>query len=202
MKNQRKNCLLFFVFLFDSFLYSHGFHPSTIIHCSNNDEVKTIEHIVLNVKKNKKSYVKSYAQDIDKYVEKSVQAARLAQISCYCIISLSENQHEDIVCSPMQNFYRISDDAWISAQDLVVGDKLLCKNNSFVYVSAIRTMQESLVAYMIEVEETHTFLVGSHAVVAHNFIVPAVAVGMSIPFGCGGGAAAGSFLVLLALLVV
>lgn len=75
MTNQRKNFLLFFVFLFDSFLYSHGFHPNTIIHCSNNDEVKAIKHIVSNIKKNKKSYVKSYSQDIDQYVKKSVQAA-------------------------------------------------------------------------------------------------------------------------------
>ena len=177
-----------------SLLYPHGFYKDTIIYCNAGNTIQTLEHITERVKKNKRKYVTSYDQRTHQYVEKRVRAAGFSQVPYCCALSFNDEPIANIMCSPTQHFYRLSDRKWVAAQDLAKSDNLLAQTNGFVRVSDITIIQESFIAYTIEVEDTHTFLVGPQGIVAHNIIIPAITAGISIPFGCGGGAAAGSFL--------
>lgn len=173
-----------------SFLYSHGFHKDTIIYCRAGQAIQSLGQIIDRVKKNKCKYVTSYDQRNHTYIDKRARAAGFAQVPFYCALSFNNEPFADIICSPTQHFYRLFDQKWIPACDLHIGDKLLSKKMGSVKVTDIVFVEERLQVYTIQVKDTHTFLVGSHGIVAHNIILPiAAALGVTIPFstGCGSG---------------
>lgn len=173
-----------------SFLYSHGFHKDTIIYCRAGQAIQSLGQIIDRVKKNKCKYVTSYDQRNHTYIDKRARAAGFAQVPFYCALSFNNEPFADIICSPTQHFYRLFDQKWIPACDLHIGDKLLSKKMGSVKITDIVFVEERLQVYTIQVKDTHTFLVGSHGIVAHNIILPiTAALGVTIPFstGCGSG---------------
>lgn len=171
-------------------LYPHGFHKNTIIYRNSGNTIQTLEHITERVKKNKRIYVTSYDQQAHQCVEKRVRAAGFSHVPYYYALSFNGEPITDILCSPTQHFYRLSDQKWVAAQDLMIGDVLLAKKNGSVRVTALAIVQQTLPVYTIHVKDTYTFLVGSHSVVVHNVILPiAATIGFGIPFstGCGSG---------------
>ena len=172
------------------FLYSHGFHKDTIIYCDAGNTIQTLEHITERVKKNKKKYVTSYDQQAHLYVEKRVRAAGFSRVPYHCVLSFNDDPIANVICSPTQHFYRLSDTRWVAAQNLMVGDRLLSKRNGSVRLTNVDFVQQPLPVYTMHVKDTYTFLVGSHGFVAHNVILPVAAtIGFGIPFstGCGSG---------------
>lgn len=124
-----------FVCLSNAPLYPHGFHKDTIIYRNSGNVIQTLEQITERVKKNKRRYVTGYDQQAHQYVEKRVRAAGFSHVPYYCALSFNGEQITDILCSPTQHFYRLSDNAWIPAHELAIGDKLLAHRNGFVSVT-------------------------------------------------------------------
>lgn len=190
MSSNTRGVLLFAV-IFLAFLtvhntHPHGFHADTTVHCENGRSLQPIEYIASKVKDGKRRSVVSYDVCAHKYIEKSVQMAGRSKIPYYCVLSVHGKQDERIICSPIQRFYRLSDNAWICAHELRNGDQLLCVRGGVVSVDEVQLIKEPLTVYTLQVKDTHTFLVGMHGIVAHNILLPAVAVvGLSIPFDVG-----------------
>ena len=59
---------------------------------------------------------------------------------------------------------------WVSAKDLVVGDKLELLDGGQAYVDAIdqEKLTESVKVYNFEVEDFHTYFVGKTSILVHN----------------------------------
>lgn len=105
----------------------------------------------------------------------------------------SEN-HEEIKCTPTQEFFNASTGQWIPAYMLKEGDNLLCAENVSKTVAYVELVKKEISIYTVEVEHTHTFFVTRHSVLTHNMVLPiAFSVGLSIPFGAGAAGTLGSF---------
>ena len=90
---------------------------------------------------------------------------------------------EIIKCSPLQMFYRVSDQAWIAAYQLREGDQLLCEKNKTVILKLKKYIYDSIKLYIVEVKKYHTFVVGYQKILTHNMFIPiATTIGMAIPF--------------------
>ena len=117
-----------------------------------------------------------------------------AYTNCYCRLSFDEDLRHDIVCSPTQLFYRATDAVWVPAYELKIGDLLLAEHNQHLRIGNLILVKEALKLHTIQVEETHTFLVGTYGILVHNMLVPVSAIiGLSIPFGAECGGSLGSF---------
>jgi hypothetical protein len=186
--------LLLLVFVPPISVYSHGFHPNTLIHCDDDQYMRSLNQVVTKIKKRKKYYVASYDQKGFKWIPKQVQAAGFSRIPFYCTLSFDGFPDADIIYSPIQHFYCIADKQWIPVSQLNIGNQLLCAHNKSVQISKIEVIQNPLTVYTIQVKDTHIFLVGKYGIVAHNTIVPVAvaAVGLSLPsvswFGASFGA--------------
>lgn len=174
----------------NALLHPHGFHKNTVILYDDSRCILSLQNTIERVKNNTTQYVSSYDQQEQKYVEKRVRVAGFSHVPFYCIVSVNNGEDLPIICSPTQHFYRLVDNEWVPAQNLVIGDKLLAKRNGFVSVTDLEFVQERLDVYTIHVKDTYTSLVGTHGIVAHNLILPVAAtIGLGIPFstGCGSG---------------
>ncbi|MGA9530668.1 MAG: hypothetical protein WBQ73_02145, partial [Candidatus Babeliales bacterium] len=124
------------------------------------------------------------------YVKRNIEAAGIGLTPTYYALSFDNKQSPSIFCAPSQQFFRSSDQQWIPAHQIVVGDQLQTRNYNHVYVTAINFIQRPLKVYILQIQEPHTFLVGAHALVTHNFAIPELiklGIGITFDTGCGSG---------------
>lgn len=199
MMNRKPSCtIITTVFLscllFDLTIYAHGFASHTLIRSSDETGWWTIEQTAYLSTTRKKQSVTSYDTDNAVWTKKCVTGGAYAYANCYCRLSVDEDTGHDIICSPTQLFYRITDSAWVPTYELKVGDLLLAEHDNQLHVHNLSIVEDSLKLHTIQVEDTHTFLVGIYGIVAHNMLVPVSAiVGLSIPFGIECGGSLGTF---------
>ena len=180
--------------LADHALSAHGFASTTLIRSSKKHSWFIIEQTAYRSKERKKQCVTSYDPDTASWTTKRVTGGAYATTNCYCRLSFDEDPHNDIICSPTQLFYRFADAVWVPAYELKVNDLLLAEQGTHICLHNLVLVKEHLKLHTIQVEDTHTFLVGVYGIVAHNMLVPVSAVvGLTVPFGVEWGGAAGSF---------
>ena len=173
-------------------LYSHGLHRNSIVLYKNGAYITSLATIIDRVKKNKSVYVSSYDTKRKNFVEKRVRAAGFSSVPCYCVMHVN---HEclPIICSPTQQFYRLTDQQWVSVEALTVGDTLLAHKNGSVTITRLEFVPKQLAVFTIHVKDTYTFLVSNYGVVTHNVILPVAATfGATIPFSTGCGSSIGA----------
>lgn len=175
------------ILFFSFYVHSHGFAENTLIITAKNQPFLAIQQLAFAIKKNKKQYVKTYDSTTRSFTQKGVRAAGFSEANCYCTLSFDDNMYHDIVCTPSQQFYRVSDRQWVEAYALKKGDLLLCGDNRSVELRAMIFTIKPLKVYTIEVKKTHTFLVGYYHIVTHNMLVPLAATLAPLGTGCGVG---------------
>ena len=76
---------------------------------------------------------------------------------------------EEIVTTPEHPFY-ISNNGWVGAINLRVGDKLVLVNGEFAVVEKVQheILENSITVYNFEVEDFHTYYVSDQFILVHN----------------------------------
>ena len=97
--------LLFFKFD----IKSHGFAENTLVLMDKNHYYLSIQQLALIIQKNKPQYVKTYDNSRECFSEKRARAAGVSETNCYCTLSFDNDLYHDIICTPSQEFYHISD---------------------------------------------------------------------------------------------
>ncbi len=209
-KQVRLGLGLFFLAFFSLFNFSissHGFHKDTIISCVNSYCKKTIFQMIEEAEKKDLHTVASYyARETKwyhfnkrKWVGKNIKAGGYSRTPVHCVLSFnvpgSPSKLFTVTCTPIQNFYRIPDNAWVPVCKLNIGDLLLAQEDKHIRLAGIKVVQEPLDVYTIQIKDTHVFLVTEYGLVAHNCFVPiGVFASLSIPVGmCEGGVAGVAF---------
>ena len=185
------------IFLFlHAIAYGHGFSADTLVQLDDGS-LQTIHIVCLRSLHNKIS-VSSYNIDASCKTNQLVKVGRRSKSNCYVRLGFdfgfNDSMRNDIVCTPMQEFYMPATHKWVHAYTLKVGDALLTKDNSAKPITYIQFVQKSLTIYTLEIKKSHTFFVGNHSILTHNMLLPlAFNVGLSIPFGATAMGTAGSF---------
>lgn len=140
--------LLYFVaFVGFRTLYPHGFAYDTYIRSGEGPGWFLLNQLAHISTKGIKQRVASYDQETRQWAAQAVKARACSKTNCYCRLSFDHCSSNDILCTPTQLFYRVSDHAWIPAYDLNSGDLLLGEHNSHVSVLAMRLVREPLAVY-------------------------------------------------------
>jgi hypothetical protein len=178
---------IFFLFIFILFSqdsYSHGFGAHTLVKLANGCHA-TIYSICLYALDHKISVVSC---DINKLrvVDQLVKTGKRSK--CNCSIRLSFNNQfdeaNDIICTPLQEFYLPAIGKWLPAYMLRHGDALLTENLTTKTLVYKELIEKPLKIYMLEVHNAHTFFVGKDSILTHNIFLPAaIGIGFAIPFG-------------------
>lgn len=172
-------------------LQGHGIEKSTLVETTKGSQ--SIEVI-----KPRKKII-SYETKRKQKVKTSVRTTGRSVSNCYIRIrcnTLGVSEYEEILCTPIQEFYRLNDDVWIPGIQLSAGDMLKSNTHEFVTITQIELVHEPLEVYALEVRKYHNFFVGKYGLLTHNITLPwEVAIGISIPLGeaATGGAAGGFF---------
>lgn len=191
----KKIILSSFLFIY-CISYGHGFRFNTpVLLCDGSWQ--TIHTICLHALHHTIS-VPSY--DIHAFCNTNqyVKTGKRSKSNCYIRLSFDANFNDttddDIVCTPMQEFYVPVLRQWIPAYMLKPGDALLTKNMIAKPITYKKFVPESLRIYTLEIQESHTFFVGKHSILTHNIILPiATSFGFTIPFGSVATGTVGSF---------
>lgn len=174
-------------------LLGHGLGITTSI---RRDKIRQpIEQLFQNPRR-EKLWVSSYDFHRNAIVNSRLKSAGESQSNCYFQISFDDNQHNDILCTPSQEFYDVNGRHWILALRLQVGTQLLSAEGMRT-ITSIKFLKKPLNVYALEVENTHNFFAGSYAIATHNMAIPwALTAGLGVSFGAGaaaGGTAGGCF---------
>lgn len=194
--NSYLSLLLLIVITFSFTIMPHGFGEYTLVKTDDGSYFRILGEVVDEVGEGRRQYVASYDADSNQQIKKRVTVAGFSETNCYCRLFLGAASSQSLECTPSQLFYRIDDCQWVAAYMLRMGDLLLCNGGQTIEVVDITLINKPLKVYMLEVKDTHTFLVTAHEIVVHNMLVPiATAISFSVPFqsGCG-GASLGSIL--------
>lgn len=183
-------CFLFFSTAFP--LDGHGIGGSTFVAVYSD-----VRHMyqIHQMRQRDDVYVCSYDVATRRSGFERVKESREHKTNCYFKIGFDGNDANGITCTPTQKFYVPIKNQWISAWQLRIGDELLTSRNSVIPISHIEFVEQPLVVYVLEVENTHIFCVSRFSIVTHNVLIPAASIGLGVAFGSGAaaGAAAGSF---------
>lgn len=174
-------------------VYGHGFGASTMVRTTGGG--CRIEQICRSLLEEENFYIASYDVHKNFLVKNQVKSAGESETNCYVRLGIDEWLDDDVICTPTQEFYLPWIKKWIPAYQLRVGDELLSACKVCRPIKHIEFVKKPLAVYSIEVEYTHTFLVGRHSILTHNMLLPALTAGLSIPFGAGvaAGATTGCF---------
>jgi hypothetical protein len=177
-------------------IYGHGFASGTLVQL-NNGSYQTI-HTICSHALHNTVLVLSYDANISCNTNQHVKIGRRSKSNCYIRlgfdIGFNGVSHDDIVCTPMQEFYVPKIDQWVPAYMLKRGDALLTKNMNAKPIAYIQFVPEPLRIYTLEIENSHTFFVGKYSVLTHNMFLPiAASLGFTVPFGSVATGTAGSF---------
>ncbi|HEV2601780.1 MAG TPA: polymorphic toxin-type HINT domain-containing protein [Candidatus Babeliales bacterium] len=172
---------------------SHGFAPDTLITMKNGKELMPLYRLANLIVMSTWKRVTAYDAMKQKWAKRWVEGVGFSQTDSYCRLFFLRDS-SPIVCSSVQPFYRISDKKWVKVYKLRSGDKLLCRDSKTVTVSKVVLVQEPLRVCTLQVESSHTFLVGKQGVVTHNIPLALGAfIRFSVPFGAAGAGAGVSF---------
>ena len=193
MKYSVQNIIPILFISFPFTIMSHGFGQQTLIHLDNNS-AKNIHSICLDALRQKISVAShniSNSHPINKFITKVKQSTA----NCYIKLGFDFQESDDILCTPVQEFYLPTLSKWIPAYMLKPGDALLTKNMTIKYLKHKKIVPSPLKIYMLEIDGSHTFFVGKHGILTHNIFLPAAAyLGFTVPFGSVAAGTAGSFL--------
>lgn len=185
-------------FIFKSIvLWGHGFGVHTQVRLEGHawQQIGTICQRILK----ENIAIASYDTNSLTHTTARVIRGGRSQTSSYVRFGFEERfknsqHHNELACTPTQEFYGATMQGWIPAYMLKVGDELLCANGVKKVVAYVQLINKPIAVFTIEVEETHTFFVTHHSLLTHNMILPiAFSVGLSVPFGASAGGVAGSF---------
>ncbi|MGC2310347.1 MAG: polymorphic toxin-type HINT domain-containing protein [Candidatus Babeliaceae bacterium] len=188
-----KHCFSYlFIIQFISFftLYSHGFDARTYVQTGYNNQ-KTIKTVYYEHKDNVQPLVLTQCSD-NIHTQKVVGHIK-GITNCYFKIGFDEWFNDDILCTPSQEFFVPDQQKWIPVCQLKVGDVLLNKYDQWLLITHMEFVPRPLKIYAIEVEHTHNYFVGHHAILTHNIPIPwAFSIGLELAFG--GSSTAGGIL--------
>ena len=177
-------------------IYSHGLSWDTPVKIWNSS--KNIHDISKKPSKNKK--VVSYSFRKNRCTSGYIKSSGKSETNCYMRIGLGNDftnfGHDDLLCTPAQEFYLPNQNKWISACQLKVGDVLKSDSVGSIPIIRIEFVNQPLTVYTLEVSKHHNFFVGKYFVLTHNTALPwEVTLGFSVPFGsaCTGGRLGGFF---------
>jgi len=188
-------CLIFFSFLHCS-ISGHGFASNTLVRLDN-ESLQAIHAICLRAL-HKSVLVISYDAGALCTAHQYVKTGRRSKSNCYMRlgfdVGFNDTTQNDIVCTPMQEFYLPQTHQWVPVYTLKVGDALCTKDMATKQITYIQFIEKPLTAYTLEIENTHTFFVGKYSILTHNMLLPlAASIGITIPFGSVATGAIGSF---------
>ncbi len=188
MKNQ---FLMLLLLVLIGQLSGHGLGSTTSVKRKNIRQ--PIEQLFENLSKEKLK-VSSYDFNAHRVVTSCAKSTGESTSNCYFQISFDDNPHNDILCTPSQEFYDVHAQHWAPALQLRVGGELLSAHGKQA-ITSIRFIKKPLKVYSLEIENTHNFFVGTYAILTHNILIPWVlSAGLGISFGAGaaaGGTAGG-----------
>jgi hypothetical protein len=174
-------------------LLGHGLGVTTSI---RRDKVRQpIEYLFEN-SCHKAFLVSSYDFDANIIINSPIKSVGESKSNCYFRISFDDSPHNDIICTPNQEFYDVNTQRWTPALQLRIGDELFSVHRTYA-ITSIEFTKKPLKVYMLEVDHTHNFFVGGNSILTHNMPIPwALSAGLGISFGAGvtaGGTAGGCF---------
>ena len=177
-------------------IYGHGFASGTLVQLSDGSS-QTIYTVCSHALHNTVSVLSC---DVNLFcnTKQHVKIGRRSKSNCYIRLGFDIGSNsvsfDDIVCTPMQEFYVSKSDDWVPAYRLKRGDALLTKNMNAKPITYIQFVSEPLRIYTLEIENFHTFFVGKYSVLTHNMFLPiAASLGFTVPFGSVATGTAGSF---------
>ena len=192
-------------------LLGHGFGPNTYVKVCDLIQVydyekskwidqkieglRTIEQIYNSSIENSLK-VKCYNQDSFNSTHANLNVAGSSETNCYLKIGFDEDFKNFIECTPTQEFYLIESKMWVPAYKLQAGALLFCDDFVGKEIVKIEFIKKTYKVYMLEIDKTHTFLVGSDSVLTHNIPLPVgllLTLGTSFGQGAVAGGSAGSF---------
>ena len=192
--------LLNAIMLFSNQLAAHGFGAQTMVKLvrSSTEEWQTIKQIYdrtvsLNLK------AKSYSPINNAWSYQAIKVAGSSEANCYIKIRVDQSIVNVIECTPSQEFYEIKLHRWIPACQLHAGHHLLRDNTDgrgeSIEIIDIELISKPLPVYILEIANTHTFLVTGLSILTHNDVLTPTlfyAVGQSVFGSSVGGATVGS----------
>ena len=133
-----------------------------------------------------KMCVASYDLKAAKPVNELVKKGGTSITNCFIRLGFdpecNDSSQDDIVCTPIQEFYMPFTGAWASAYKLKIGDQLLSRSGKAIPVTYIEFVAKLLQIYILEIEKFHTFFVGRYSTLTHNMVLPiAFNCALSIP---------------------
>jgi hypothetical protein len=178
---QHKVYNLLICLLFITRISAHGFDPDTLVK-NGAGSWYPLEQVCQFAAKHKKQDLASYDVNKKYWVNSRVASSGKSETNCYLVLDLNGNAR-DIICTPTQEFYLALSNKWIPAYELRQGDVLLGQYDTLVSVTFIEFVKKKRAVCSIEVKNTHTFMVGRHAVLTHNMVLPvALLASAKIPF--------------------
>ena len=132
---------------------------------STEDGLKPIEEVKVGDK------VLAYDEETGEQAYKKV--VRLFRNETYEWYHIFVND-EEIVCTGGHPFYSTKYSKFISAKDLETDDKLLFSNGEYGIINHIEVevLSKPQITYNFEVEDFHTYYVGTNEVLTHNKCTP------------------------------
>lgn len=195
MKHNQKRMFLIVIFLYAMQLQGHGFGAEVFVSLNGPHDQKflPIKYLCKEVLKRKTTLVtvNPITSASTKCLIKSVGKSIARQI---IYINVNNEEKEDVVCTPQQEFYLADRAQWVPAYKLKKGDVLWAGVNKRKTITKITLINRSIKVYALHVDKPHTFFVGRHELLAHNLILPLITIGLGASFGAGatvGGLAGG-----------
>ena len=193
---------LFFLFLnliSSNQSYAHGFGAQIFVKTISRgaEGWQTIEQIYnYEIDRIK---VRSYHPKSLNRAYKPIKLAGISKTNCYMRLWFDNHPTHAIICTPSQEFY-VTGVGWLAACQLRTGQRLFRENQDGkgqdIAITKIEFIKKSCPVYIIEVDDYHTFLVGSQSILTHNMPLGLeLFFGISVAFGEGAvaGGYAGSF---------
>lgn len=162
-------------------LNGHGFAGSTPV-VLGKGKVETMNTIALRVSRYKTimscdlSDFKSY-----KYTFEKLKSIGKSKPECYICLRIGVYQpnsslgsvcEDEILCSPLQEFYLDSTNEWARVCELQPGDKLKSFENGTKDVIDVTLVKGEIDVYMLEVDKLHNYFVGKYAILVQNLVIP------------------------------
>lgn len=186
--------LLFIVFcFFITDLYTHGFYGETIVHLDERTAL-TIKEVCKEALYRKKTVIS--LDPVYPRVERTlIESVGKSKVPWFISINFDNEKQQDIICSPLQEFYCVDLNQWTPAYKLRIGDAVWSRYNQRKTITTLKIIEHPFKVYHLRIQGTHTFFVGRHWIITHNMFLPLVTVGLGASFGSGAatGGTVGSF---------
>lgn len=181
-------------------LSAHGLGGNTMVKLvkSSVEEWQTIKQIY-DITVSQDLRAKSFNPETNIWSPQPIKVAGFSETNCYIRIRVDQSIINVIECTPSQEFYEIKLQRWIPACQLHAGHNLLRDNTDgrgeSIEIIDIELISKPLPVYILEITNTHTFLVTGLSILTHNDVLTPTlfyAVGQSVFGSSVGGATVGS----------